>query len=93
MTLKSKKSSRQNCGYFRVASRSVRLRPCSAGGLHNSSTMPKTGELIYRAFEPMLLRSKAMLVPANPGPLPFSNARRCPHDKVSNTYINHDLEV
>jgi hypothetical protein len=34
----------------------------------------ETSELIYRAREPRLLRSKAMFVPANPSSLPFSNA-------------------
>jgi hypothetical protein len=34
----------------------------------------ETGELIYRACEPMLLRSKATFVPANPSPLAFGNA-------------------
>jgi len=36
----------------------------------------------------MLLRSKAMFVPANPSPLAFSALMS--KDKVSNTYINHD---
>jgi hypothetical protein len=33
----------------------------------------ETGELIHPACEPMLPRSKAMFVPADPSPLAFGN--------------------
>jgi hypothetical protein len=87
----SKKSNKPDCGYFWGASRSVPFRSCLTGGLHDSSTIPKATDLSRR--EPMLLRSKAMFVQANPESARVRQRWLMSRDKVSNTYINHDPGV